>query len=118
MIGVGPDEEKLATSSGGAPSPSVEAATVIASGAVPGDPTEPAPLLSYSLPAAITGTTPAAAAFSIALTTRSRAGWISGSPSDRLMTFIPSRTAASMPAAISGEFPSSPNPEVGIVSTL
>jgi len=40
------------------------------------------------------------------------------SPSDRLITSIPSRTAASIPAAISGELPSIPQHSVGIVSTL
>ena len=116
--GVGPLEEKLAISSGGPVSLSVDAATVIASGALPGEPTVPRPPSSNSLPAAMTGTTPAAAASSIALTTTSRCSWISGSPSERLMTFIPSRTAASMPAAISGALPSSPKFSVGMVSTL
>ena len=116
--GVGPPEEKSAISSGGPESLSVDAATVIASCAEPGDPTEPRPSSPNSLPAAMTGTTPAAAAASIAFTTMSRCGWISGSPSDRLMTFMPSFTAASMPAAISGEFPSRPKFAVGIVSTL
>ena len=116
--GVGPLEEKLAISSAGPSSPSVDAATVIASGAVPGEPTEPRPLDSKSLPAAITGTTPASAASSIAFTTMSRVGSTSGSPSERLMTLMPSATAASMPATISGEFPSRPNPSVGMVSTL
>src|SRR5205814_6169091 len=37
------------------------AATEIASGAVPGEPTDPSPQSSRSLPAEITGTTPAAA---------------------------------------------------------
>ena len=44
-------------------------------------------------------------------------GVISGSPSERLITFIPSSTAASIPATISAELPSSPNCPVGIVST-
>jgi hypothetical protein len=71
------------------------------------------------LPAATTGTTPAVAAASSACVTRSRDGSVSGSPIERLRTSIPSATAASIPAAISGEFPSSPTPEtVGIVSTL
>ena len=92
---------------------------MIASGALPGDPTEPRPKPSKSLPAAIAGTTPAWAAPLIALTTMSRLGSISGSPSERLITSIPSATAASMPFAISGLLPSRPTPEtVGIVSTL
>jgi minor extracellular serine protease Vpr len=45
-------------------------------------------------------------------------GSISGSPSDRLTTSIPSLTAASIPAAISGAFPFSPKFSVGTVSTL
>src|SRR5947207_4465180 len=70
-IGVGPLDEKPAITSAGPESPSVEAATVIAFGAVPGDPTEPRPASPKSFPAAITGTTPASAAASIALTTMS-----------------------------------------------
>ena len=46
------------------------AATEIASGAVPGVPTEPRPKSSRSLPAEITGTTPAAATLSTASTQR------------------------------------------------
>src|SRR5262245_25596772 len=64
--GVGPPEEKLAITLG-----LVDAATVIASGAVPGEPTEPRPNPSKSLPAAMAGTTPACAAPLIALTTMS-----------------------------------------------
>ena len=48
----------------------------------------------------------------------SRDGSTSGSPSERLITFIPSATAASIAAAISAEFPSSPKLGVGIVSAL
>jgi hypothetical protein len=116
--GDGPDDEKLAISSAGPLSPSVDAATVIAFGALPGDPIEPRPASLKSLPAAMTGTTPASAASSIALTTMSRPGWISGSPSERLMTSMPSFTACSMPATISGEFPSRPKSGVGMVRTL
>ena len=90
---------------------------MIAFGADPGESIEPNPSASKSLPAAITGTTPWSAAPSIAWTTMSRAGVISGSPSERLITFIPSSTAASIPATISAELPSSPNCPVGIVST-
>ena len=89
----------------------------MAIGAEPGESIEPAPSTSKSLPAAITGTTPALAAASIACTTMSRDGVISGSPRERLMTFMPSRTACSMPATISGELPSRPKSLVGIVST-
>ena len=42
---------------------------------------------------------------SVQRATRSRPGSISASPSERLITSIPSRTAASMAAMISGEFP-------------
>jgi hypothetical protein len=70
------------------------------------------------LPAAIAGTTPASAAALIALTTMSRSRSISASPSERLMTFMPSATAASMPLTISGEFPFRPTSGVGTVSTL
>ena len=66
----------------------------------------------------MTGTTPAWAAASIACTTKSREGATSGSPSERLITFIPSATAASIAEAIAAELPSSPNPGVGIVSAL
>ena len=112
--GVGPPEEKFAITSD-----FFAAATVMARGALPGEPTEPRPKPSKSLPAAMVGTTPARAAPSIALTTMSRLGSISGSPSERLITSIPSATAASIPLAISGLLPSSPTPEmVGIVSTL
>ena len=90
---------------------------MIAAVADPGESIDPNPRTSKSFPAAITGTTPALAAPLIAWTTMSRAGVISGSPSERLITFMPSRTAASMPATISGELPSSPNWSVGIVST-
>lgn len=112
--GVGPLDENEAISLR-----FVTAAAVIALGALPGEPTEPRPNVSKSFPAAITGTTPASAAPAIAATTMSRLCSISGSPSERLITSIPSRTAASIPATISAEFPSRPTPEtVGIVRTL
>ena len=72
-IGVGPADEKSAI----APA-FVVAATVIADGALPGEPTEPRPKSPNSLPADATTTTPTRVAPSIALTTRSRAGLISG----------------------------------------
>lgn len=115
-IGVGPAAEKLAIAGVGV---GVVAPTVIARAALPGDPSEPRPNSSKSLPAATTGTTPAAAALSSAIATRSRDGSISGSPSDRLMTSIPSATAASIAATISGALPLSPRPDaVGTVSAL
>ncbi len=70
------------------------------------------------MPAAITGTTPAFAAPSSAATTMSREGSTSGSPSERLITSIPSATAASIAAAISAALPSRPKLGVGIVSAL
>ena len=91
----------------------------IASAALPGDESEPLPNSSKSFPAATTGTTPAAAAPSSARATRSREGSISGSPRERLITSIPSLTAASIAATISGAFPLSPRPDaVGTVSAL
>src|SRR5581483_6158739 len=89
--GVGPDDEKPATASRES-----TAATEIAAGAFPGDETEPAPNGLKSFPAATTGTTPARAAFASATSTRSRDGSTSGSPIDRLITFMPSATAASI----------------------
>jgi hypothetical protein len=62
--------------------------------------------------------TPAAAASSSARTTMSRRGSTSGSPIERLITFIPSATAWSIALAISGEFPSRPKSPVGTVSAL
>jgi len=79
---------------------------------------EPNPATPKSFPAATTGTTPAAAALSRALTTMSRRGCTSGSPMERLMTFIPSATAWSIAFAISGELPSRPKSFVGTVSAL
>jgi hypothetical protein len=115
-IGVGPAEEKLAIDG---ESPEVVAPTVMAAAALPGDPSEPRPKSSKSFPAATTGTTPAAAAASSASATRSRDGSTSGSPSERLITSMPSATAASIAATISGALPLSPSPEsVGIVSAL
>src|SRR5262249_38895242 len=111
--GVGPADEKLAITSF-----VVTAATVIADGAFPGELTEPKLKSEKSLPAATTGTTPARAAPSIAVTTMSRRGSTSGSPSERLITSIPSATAASIAAAISAALPSSPKFGVGIVSAL
>jgi hypothetical protein len=110
---VGPPEEN-----GAICRETVVAPTVIADGAEPGDVTEPCPKAPKSFPAATTGTTPARAAPSSARTTMSRLSAISGSPIERLITSIPSATAASMPAAISGEFPSSPtSAAVGTVRT-
>src|SRR5215208_2414096 len=110
-------EEKLARTSGWPVRPVLAAAVVIARGALPGELTEPLPD-SPSLPAAMHGTTPARAAPLIARITMSRDGSTSGSPIERLITFIPSATACSIAFAISGALPSSPQHGVGIVSAL
>ena len=117
--GVGPLDENDPTTSA-APLRVVETApTVIASGAEPGEPIEPRPKSPKSLPAATTETTPALAAAASAWTTMSRDGSISGSPSDMLITSIPSATAASIAATSSGELPSRPtSASVGIVNAL
>ena len=78
------------------------AATEIASGAVPGVPTEPRPNSSRSFPAEITGTTPAAAVLSTASRSGSFAGSTAGPPPEKLITSMPSRTADSKAAMISG----------------
>ena len=78
------------------------AATVIASGADPGDPTEPMPNWSRSFPAEITGTTPAAVTLRMTSIIASLAGSVSAPPPEKLITSMPSRTANSKAAAISG----------------
>ena len=67
------------------------AATEIASGAVPGEPVEPSPYSSRSLPAEMTGTTPAAATLRTASTSASLAGSVCGPPPEKLITSMPSR---------------------------
>ena len=94
----------------------VTAATEIASGAVPGDPTEPSPKSSRSFPAAITGTTPAAATLWTTSTSGSFAGSVIGPPPEKLITSIPSATADSNAATISGVFATRPT-GVGTVNT-
>ena len=79
------------------------AATEIASGAVLGEPAVPKPKSSRSLPAAMTGTTPAAATLSTAATSTSFSGSACGPPPEKLMTSIPSLTACSNASAISGD---------------
>ena len=113
-IGAGPGGREA----GGHRPPTSTAAAVIALAALPGESIEPLPYSPRSLPAATTGTTPASAAASIAFVTMSRLGSISGSPSERLMTSMPSATAASIPATISAELPSGPTSGVGVPSTL
>ena len=73
-------------------------------GGAPGRATEPAPKSSRSLPAAITGVTPAAATLWIASISASFAGSVCGPPPEKLITSIPSLTAASNAAMISGVF--------------
>ena len=92
------------------------AATEIASGAVPGEPSEPSPKSSRSFPAAITVTTPAATTPCTASTSASFAGSICGPPPEKLITSIPSATAASKAAMISGVFATWPI-GVGTVNT-
>ena len=78
------------------------AATVIASGADPGEPTEPMPNWSRSFPAEMTDTTPAAVTFRMTSIIASFAGSVSAPPPEKLMTSMPSRTANSNAATISG----------------
>ena len=84
------------------------AATEIASGAVPGEPTLPSPNSSRELPAAITGTTPASTTLCTASNSTSLAGSVSAPPPEKLMTSMPSATAASKAATISGELATNP----------
>jgi hypothetical protein len=79
--------------------------TLIASGAVPGDPTVPRPKKSRSFPADTMGTTPARATLAIAGISASVRGSDWGPPPEKLMMSIPSATAASNAATISGVVP-------------
>src|SRR4051812_30566638 len=107
--GAGPIEEKLGIESVSMLSwPPVDAAAAIAFAALPGESIEPGPS-SPELPAATPATTPASAAAFNASATRSRVGSMSGSPSERLITSMPSLTAASTAAASSGALPFRPN---------
>ena len=74
------------------------------------------PKSSRSFPAAITGTTPAAATLWIASISASFAGSICGPPPEKLITSMPSSTAASKAAMISGVFATWPS-GVGTVNT-
>ena len=89
----------------------------IAAGAVPGEPTLPSPKSSRSFPAAITGTTPAAATFLTVSISASVAGSLSGPPPEKLITFMPSATADSNAAMISGVSAISPPSGVGTLNT-
>ena len=117
-IGIAPsDGGPPTTESAGAKTWEFEvAATEIASGAVPGEPAVPRPKSSRSLPAAITGTTPASAVLWIVSYIASFAGSVCGPPPEKLMTFMPSATAASKALTISGVSASWPS-GVGTVNT-
>jgi hypothetical protein len=78
----------------------------MASGTEPGEPAVPRPKSSRSFPAAITGTTPASTVLCTASYIASFAGSVCGPPPEKLMTFIPSATAASKACTISGVSPS------------
>jgi hypothetical protein len=92
------------------------AATEIASGAVPGDPAEPRPNSSRSFPAEMTETTPAAATFRTVSIMASLTGSVCGPPPEKLITSIPSVTADSNAATISGVLATCPI-GVGTVKT-
>ena len=92
------------------------AATVIASGAVPGEPTVPEPKSSRSLPAAITGTTPAAATLRIDLDQRVVRGLGLGAAAGEVDHVHAVATAASNAATISGVFATLPS-GVGTLKT-
>ena len=96
----------------------VVAPTLIASGAVPGEPTVPRPKKSRSFPAEMTGTTPAFATLATASIKASRRGSVWGPPPEKLMTSIPSCTAASKAATISGVLPEQQPPRgFGVLKT-
>ena len=81
---------------------------MIASGALAGESIDPRPTSVKSLPAAITGTTPAAATFLTVSIIASYAGSVSGPPPEKLITFMPSETALSKAETISGVSAKSP----------
>ena len=68
------------------------------------------------MPAEITGTTPAAETLRTVSIIASFAGSVSVPPPEKLMTSIPSRTAASNAATISGVFAVKPT-RVGMLNT-
>ena len=92
------------------------AATEIPSGAVPGEPAVPRPNSSRSFPAEMTETTPAAATLAITSFIASVRGSVSAPPPEKLITSIPSATAASKAATISGVLATLPT-GVGTVKT-
>ena len=95
--------ELYATSAGAKTCEFETAATVIASGAVPGEPAVPNPKSSRSFPAEMTGTTPAAATLFVASIRTSFRGSDCGPPPEKLITSMPSVTVCSNAFAISGD---------------
>ena len=81
------------------------APTLIASGAVAGEPAVPSPKKSRSFPAEMTGTTPARTTFATVSIIASVRGSACALPPEKLMTCIPSATAASKALTISGVEP-------------
>jgi hypothetical protein len=92
------------------------APTAIARAALPGELIEPSPSSAPEFPAEATGTTPAAAAAFSASARTSRLGSISCSPRDKLITSMPSATAASTARAISGALPLRPTVEGTVIT--
>ncbi len=79
--------------------------TLMASGDVAGDPAVPRPKKSRSFPADTIGTTPARTTFATVGMSASVRGSACGPPPEKLMMSIPSATAASKAATISGVVP-------------
>ena len=79
--------------------------TAIASGAVAGEPAVPRPKKSRSFPAETIGTTPARTTLATVSISASVRGSACGPPPEKLITSIPSCTAASNAATISGVVP-------------
>ena len=94
------------------------APTLIASGAVAGEPAVPSPKKSRSFPAEMIGTTPARTMFATAGMSTSVRGSACGPPPEKLMMSIPSRTAASKAATISGLFAEQQPPSGAGAGTL
>ena len=83
----------------------VVAPTAIASGAVAGEPAVPRPKKSRSFPAETIGTTPARTTLATVSISASVRGSACGPPPEKLITSIPSCTAASNAFTISGVDP-------------
>ena len=81
------------------------APTLIASGDVAGEPAVPSPKKSRSFPADTIGTTPARTTFATVGMSASVRGSACGPPPEKLMMSMPSATAASKAATISGVVP-------------